>query len=265
MLPPLLKIDKIAIFLDFDGTLVDFAPAPDAVAVPADVKLLLRELRVELEGALALVTGRSLASLDALVNDYELCAAGCHGGEWRTLAQAKRLSAAARGQAQRKAHTLSVMETGNVDSGKEALSLARSVLSKFLREHKVRLEDKPYSLALHFRHNPEIEPELDAWLDQHFAALAELRVIKGKCVREIQLTGVNKGMAVERFMQQPPFVGRIPVYLGDDVTDEDAFLWVNQVGGVSIKVGAGATRANYRLSDFQAVSRWLRQLLKEVH
>ena len=275
MLPPLPEIDRTAIFLDFDGTLVDFASTPDAVFVPSDIKFLLRQLSTALDGALALVTGRSLASLDSLLGEHTLCAAGCHGGEWRTVirtndipgntvtAQEGNDVSEVSGISEVSGQGNSAVETGAVDSDGIALSQARAVLTAFLQKHDVQLENKPYSLALHFRHNPTVEKVLDDWLDTSLIKLTELRVIKGKFVREIQLLGVNKGVAVQRFMQQPPFAGRIPVYLGDDVTDEDAFAWVNKVAGMSIKVGSGPTCAIHRLDNFQAVSTWLQQLLRQ--
>lgn len=238
---PLPEIEKTAIFLDFDGTLVDFAATPEAVTVPADLKRLLSELSGALDGALALVTGRSLASLDGLLGDASLCAAGCHGAEWRHGPE----------------------EKGSVGDDSESLSAAREALTDFSHQHGLLLEGKPYSLALHFRHHPHLQDEIDRWIGENLSAYSDLRVLNGKSVREVQLDGVHKGVAVERFMQTAPFAGRVPVYLGDDVTDEDAFEWVNHHGGLSIKVGAGETIANHRLADFRAVYAWLEQLLAQ--
>lgn len=241
MRPPVPGIDKIAVFLDFDGTLVDFAPAPEAVIVPSALKTQLHNLNSRLDGALALITGRSLESLDALIGNKALCAAGCHGAEWRAL------------QAPEK--------EGAASNGEEALAKARVALAAFAKQHNLLLEGKPHSLALHFRTAPELEPVIDRWLEDNLVELAELRVIRGKCVREVQLAGIDKGVAVARFMQFPPFAGRIPVYLGDDVTDEDAFAWVNQADGIAIKVGSGDSVAPYRLLDYCEVSVWLEKLL----
>lgn len=242
MEPPVADIKNSAIFLDFDGTLVDFAKAPDAVTVPADLKALLSKLNIKLNGALALITGRSLASLDGLLGNSELLAAGCHGAEWR----------AAIGDYQTVSAELAPMQ------------LLRPSLLTFVADHDLLLEDKHYSMALHFRDKPELEGSIDAWLAANLSDAAELRVINGKCVREIQLTGINKGLAVERFMKYRPFANRIPVYLGDDRTDEDAFERVNYHQGTSIKVGEGETIAAYRLADYEEVSRWLKRLLQNA-
>lgn len=239
MQPPVLNIKKLAVFLDFDGTLVDFAAKPEGVVVSPDLKALLTQLHSATSGALALVTGRSLESLDSLIDNAELCAAGCHGAEWRQGGTA-----------------------GAVDATQaQALDVTRAALEDFATEHGLRIEHKPYSLALHFRHAPDLEPKVDEWLANNMSAQAELRVIGGKFIREVQLQGVDKGTAVERFMSTSPFAGRTPVFVGDDVTDEDAFAWVTTAEGVAIKVGEGETVANYRLPNHLAVHKWLESLL----
>jgi trehalose 6-phosphate phosphatase len=241
MQPPIPSIDNVAVFLDFDGTLVDFAKTPEAVFVPSELKSLLQELNGSVDGALALVTGRSLESLDALLEEKALCAAGCHGAEWRAQ------------------HAPS----GTVERGSAALDEARGALAPFVNHHELILENKPYSLALHFRRSPHLEAEIDQWLDDNLAHYADLRMIKGKFVREIQIAGVDKGVAVERFMQHSPFAGRVPIYIGDDVTDEDAFAWVNQHGGISVKVGEGESIATYHLPDHTSVAAWLAKLVAD--
>lgn len=241
MQPPVPRIDNVAVFLDFDGTLVDFASTPETVTVPSDLKLLLSDLSDALNGALALITGRSLESLDGLLGNTAVCAAGCHGAEWRNL----------NGVA------------GNVGEKSESLAAAREALAEFSERHGLLLEGKPYSLALHFRHHSHLQSDIDSWISENLSTFSDLRIINGKSVREVQLAGVHKGVAVERFMQHAPFAGRSPIYIGDDVTDEDAFAWVNQAGGISIKVGTGKTIAAHRLTDFRAVSSWLQQLLDQ--
>jgi trehalose 6-phosphate phosphatase len=238
MHPPLLNINDIAIFLDFDGTLVDFARSPDAVHVSSDLKHLLSELNRRSQGALALITGRSLESLDSLLDSPSLCAAGCHGAEWRV--QPGEMNAA--------------------ELGGESLHGARIALRTFADSHNLLLEEKPHSLALHFRNRPTLQDDIDAWIAEQLAEFSDLRVINGKLVREIQVVGIHKGVAVERFMQHAPFAGRLPVYVGDDVTDEDAFAWVNGAKGVAVKVGSGDTVAPYQLPDFRAVHNWLEEL-----
>src|SRR5690606_28451027 len=128
----------------------------------------------------------------------------------------------------------------------------------------VALEDKQLGLALHYRRNPECELAVQSfarkYLQRH-AALAGFELLEGKMVVEFRPAGEDKGTAVERLLEQTPFSGRVPVFIGDDVTDEAGFSAVNRLGGVSIKCGAGTTCANYRLSDVASVHLWLAQYL----
>lgn len=235
-----LNLDRIALFLDFDGTLVDFADSPDAVRVPYELRELLLALNEHLSGALALVSGRSLESLDSLLQLPQLAAAGGHGAEWRL-------------------NSCEVHHSKEVNS--EALATVREKLSPIAAEHALLLEDKGHSLALHFRSRPNIEASLDEFIEAEVRHLPGIRIISGNCVREVQAKGVDKGMAVARFMQLNPFSERKPCYIGDDTTDEDAFGWINEHDGLSIKVGTGTSRAACRLSGVADVYRFLQQSL----
>ncbi len=226
-----------ALFLDFDGTLVEFADQPESVFIPSYLPDLLEHLYAELNGALALISGRSIASLDSLLDLPHIPLAGGHGAEWRV------------------GGNYQIDERHSPD-----FAVAAELLIDFARLHNLLFENKGHSVALHFRQHPEMKKNVDQFIASHIEALAGLRVIYGNCVREIQPKGMDKGKAVARFMQMPPFAGRLPVYIGDDTTDEDAFQWVNANHGVSCKVGGGMTSAQQRIESVAGVRRYLADL-----
>lgn len=235
---PLGSPKNIALFTDFDGTLVSIAATPQAVKVPEALPSLLQQLNLLTNGALALITGRTLADLTQLLSMDSIAAAGSHGAEWQRA-------------------------DGNIRSIDQVDTLfapIKPILIQFAKRHNLILEDKAFSIALHFRQTPHLEHVIDELLDNIMQDVSELKVMAGKAVREIKPKAVSKGIAIERFMQEPAFVGRTPYYIGDDVTDEDGFAWVNQVGGVSIKVGGEDTLADFRLADTEAVLKFLTQL-----
>ena len=225
-----------ALFLDFDGTLVDLAATPDAVVVPPRLREVLAACADAFDGAVAIVSGRPIAVLDAMLRPLMLPAAGLHGLELRL----------ADGTVERIAH------------GAAGLSGLRARFMSLVREDaRLVVEDKGSSLALHFRRAPERERELRAL----FAGAATMRtghqVMHGKMVLEVRPEHADKGTAVTRFLETSPFAGRKPVFAGDDITDEDGFAAVNRRGGISIKVGEGETTANCRVSDVVALHTWL--------
>jgi trehalose 6-phosphate phosphatase len=227
---------RVALFLDVDGTLLAFVDHPDDVEVRKELIDVLALLYRKLDSALALVSGRSIESLDAIFAPLVLPAAGLHGLERRD----------ARGDEIR------------VTPAKE-LAPVRERFSRFVDEHPGSLiEDKNASLALHFRRVPAAAGEarrLEAILERELPDT--LQVQPGKMVLEVRPRGETKGSAIAAFMREAPFAGRTPVFLGDDVTDEDGFRFVNESGGVSIKVGPGDSTAAFRLEDAGEVSRWL--------
>jgi len=226
-----------ALFLDFDGTLVEFADQPESVFIPAYLPDLLNHLHEELDGALALISGRSIASLDSLLDLPHIPLAGGHGAEWRIDGNYQ------------------IDERHSPD-----FSVAAELLIDFAHRHNLLFENKGHSVALHFRQHPEMKKNIDHFISSHIETLPGLRVIYGNCVREIQSKGMDKGKAVARFMQVVPFAGRSPVYIGDDTTDEDAFQWVNANYGASCKVGEGMTSAQYRFENVAEVRRYLANL-----
>ena len=225
-----------ALFLDFDGTLVDIATTPDAVVVPPALHGLLGACAEVFDGAVAIVSGRPIAALDALLDPLMLPAAGLHGLELRmtdgTVARVAQRS------------------TGLAELRARIHALARD-------DARLLVEDKESSLALHYRRAPERESELREFMERAASGCDRHHVMRGKMVLEVRPAHANKGTAVARFMESAPFAGRRPVFAGDDVTDEDGFRAVNRRGGISVKVGTGETEATYRIADVAALHDWL--------
>ncbi|MDH4131289.1 MAG: trehalose-phosphatase [Gemmatimonadota bacterium] len=237
-LPPPPALDW-ALFLDLDGTLVELAEAPRAVRVEADLLALLKSLREVLDGAVALVSGRSLSDLDRMLGISQWPAAGQHGLEIRR----------ATGQ----------VTTRPVPSA--TWGTVRESLWLLARRHPgLLLEEKGLSLALHYRQAPRLASHIHRVVRQVVDRAGDgLRVIPGRRVIEVTPAGASKGEAVDSLMATAPFLGRLPVFVGDDVTDEEAFSTVRRHRGVSVKVGPGPTAASHRLPDVAAVRRWLAQ------
>lgn len=233
------------LFLDFDGTLVEIQEHPEAVSTPPRVTDLLVELERAFAGAVAIVSGRSLEGLDRLLGGMRLPAAGIHGLERRD----------AQGAVHRPVdHTATFQH-------------ARSAAETYAGAHAgLYLEDKGNALALHYRGAPELADDVHAFLDAQSHELeGEFHVQAGKAVAELKPTGHHKGTVVRAFMSEPPFVHRLPVFLGDDVTDEDAFKVVNAFGGHSILVGSERpTAARHRLSSVSEAIEWLASLPARV-
>ncbi|MGH8273324.1 MAG: trehalose-phosphatase [Gammaproteobacteria bacterium] len=238
--PPLRELignaNDWALFLDFDGTLLDLAERPDAIRVPADLPRLLHDLAQRFGGAVAILTGRALANLDRHLPEPELAAAGQHGAEWRLAGQGA---------------------IAEVD--RQALAGPRAEIKRFSATHPtVLVEDKGASIALHYRAAPEARAEVDALAETLVGASGgALEAISGKLLCELRPAGANKGRALRNFLAQAPFAGRRPLVLGDDVTDEAAFAAALVLGGSAIKVGEGESRAPWRLHDPKAAHAWL--------
>jgi len=231
-----------ALFLDIDGTLLDLAAHPAAVTVDPELAHLLGALYHLTAGAIALISGRMVANADLLFAPLRFCVAGQHGAERRDFAGRMHL------------HTPPLHE----------LARAARRLRKLAAEHPgLVLEEKGMNIALHFRGAPSLEAELATFLAQMVSELGpDFELQAGKMVLEIKPTGKDKGTAIEEFMQEHPFRGRTPIFIGDDLTDEYGFALVNRLGGHSIKVGPGASVARWRLADAAAVRDWLDRLAK---
>jgi len=236
--------DRVAVFLDFDGTLVPIADRPDLAQAPASLQATLRDAHAALNGALALITGRSIASLDALLRPLRLPAAGVHGMEFRDAAGTVRSVAASEVPEWTRARLRQLCDT----------------------QPGLLLEDKVYGLALHFRQAPDLEQRVRTEMADIAARLgADFVTQNGKMVVELRPSCATKGTAVTWFMSQPPFTGRRPIFIGDDITDEDAFRTVNEMGGYSIKVGERdpGSAAGHNLRDVTAVREWLIPLTRQ--
>jgi trehalose 6-phosphate phosphatase len=232
-----LPITGLAYFLDIDGTLVDLAPTPRAVKLEPALPGLVDALTASSDGAVALVTGRSIADADRLFPGRRLPIAGQHGHERRS----------ADGTVTR--HRVSP----------RALDPARHTLRALVARHpKLLLEDKGLSLALHYRGAPHLASVAHRTVHGAQALLGHLySVHRGKRVVELMPAGRDKGLAIRAFMREAPFRGRRPVFIGDDVTDEHGFAMVNSLGGDAIKVGPGRTAAGWRFPSVAAVLSWL--------
>ena len=238
MQTPEIKLPRItpdtALFLDFDGTLVEIAAEPEAVIIPATLTGTLATLYAQLGGALALVSGRRLRDLDEFLAPLQLPAAVEHGAQRRS-AQGLMISAPA-------------------TDLHPALQAAQTLLSQ---HPGLRLEQKNLALSLHYRHAPELEALCLQVMQEALARSPGLHLMQGKFVLDLKPIGVSKGTAIAAFMSEAPFAGRVPLFVGDDVTDEDGFEQVQRMGGQALKVGPGPTLARYRCASVAQLASWL--------
>jgi trehalose 6-phosphate phosphatase len=237
MTPPPLPPRPLAIFLDLDGTLLELRDDPAETRADAALADLLDRLAAAAEGALALVSGRTVASIDRLFSPRRFAAAGQHGAERRDAAGV-------------------LHRHGAPD---ERLAALRRRAEAFMaRQPSLLLEDKGASLALHYRRAPYLEPEVRALCDALVEEGGGAFVLQaGKHVCEIKPAGRDKGAAIAEFMAERTFRGRLPLFVGDDLSDEFGFAAVNRLGGIAVKVGAGESIAPWRLPDIQAARCWL--------
>lgn len=207
-----------ALFLDVDGTLLDIAESPDAVTVPRELRLALETLHRRLGGALALVSGRPLDSLDRLFAPLRLPACGGHGSHWRSHADAP----------------------ARQETSASLAAPVRERLQHLVQAHAGLLgEDKGSSFALHYRAAPAAGPALASALNVLLDGPdgAGLRLLPGKMVFEVIAHASDKAQAVRRFLDGAPFAGRRPLFIGDDVTDEPALAMMPGLGGLALSVG----------------------------
>lgn len=242
--PPPLSSD-VALFLDFDGTLAEIAPTPDAVQVADDLSELLQCVAWRLNGALAIVSGRPIATIDRFIEDAVPAVAGISGAERRS--------------ASRHVH--------RIDMDSTTLDRAREILTQFATSRPgVLVEDKGVSLALHYRLAPAHADACRELIEACArSSSGRLERMEGKMVAELKPAGVSKAATVLAFMNEPPFAGRRPVYVGDDQVDEDAFAVVAKTNGFSIIVGTRTpTAATMRLESVNDVHGWLRAFCQQV-
>lgn len=216
-----------ALFLDFDGTLVDIVDRPEAVALDPALPEILVQLQQKLGGALAIISGRPISFLDRHFAPHRLDIAGLHGIEHRI---AGRLSSC------------------DPEEHPQLRAMVERLEEIVATKAGLLVEDKGCSVAVHWRQAPQ---EKEFALNIAHAAVealgSEYRVQHGKAVAEILPSAAGKGKVIERFLQEAPYKGRRPIFVGDDLTDENGFRTVNDHGGLSIRIGAGETIAKVRL------------------
>lgn len=234
--PPDINLST-ALFLDVDGTLLEFAPRPDAVYVPPGLPALLQALMEALGGALAVVSGRTISSVDRLLRPVLLPAAGQHGAEWRLRADGP---------------IVARVETAGMDE----LRLALERLADAGQD--IFLERKPFSVTVHYRGAAgELLRRIGDAIAE--AGVAGWEILTAHQAFEVKRSGVDKGLAIGRFLEETPFRGRRPVFLGDDLTDEYGFAAVLAAGGEAVRVGPDErpSYARARLSGPSQVLEWL--------
>ncbi len=238
-MPPPPIDDACALFLDVDGTLVGFTTDPAAVRVPPTVLEAIGAVSDRLHGAVALVSGRPLEQLDALFAPLRLPAAGLHGHQIRGDAEA----------------AAAIPD----DTSAFLHELHRAAAHLAAAHPGVLVEDKGSSLALHWRAAPHAAEVVTGFARERIDGLPGYRLQPGDHVVEFVPEGSDKGRAVERLMARPPFAGRVPVFVGDDLTDEFGFAAAHRAGGWSVLVGGrAASVARHALPDIHAVHAWLR-------
>lgn len=215
MLSPRDMARRGAVFLDFDGTLVDIAPRPDAIIIPPDLPGLLARVAAATDGAAALLSGRTIATLDAFLSPVRLAAAGGHGAELRRGPDAP------------------VEHHGGPALPPSWLAVAETLAAS---HHGAILERKPVGFTLHARACPEALPLFREALAVLVEGDARFSLLDAHMAVEVRPSGADKGAALDALMHAPPFAGRLPVFVGDDVTDEDAIVAARRLGGIGLRV-----------------------------
>jgi trehalose 6-phosphate phosphatase len=227
------------LFLDVDGTLIELSDTPLDTFADSELKSILANVAERLGGALALVSGRSVEYLDALFAPLRLPTAGLHGVERR--------------KASGDMHGASFVDS--------QLDRARVTLAALVKANPgTLLEDKGRTVAVHFRLAPQCE---STFTDAMRAVAAQMgtnyHIQAGNMMLEVKPRGFSKAAAIKAFMQEPPFSGRKPVFVGDDLTDQEGFKTVEDMGGISIAVGE-RVHGQYRVADTATVRSWLQDI-----
>src|SRR5476651_1823900 len=236
------RLEECAILLDIDGTLLDLAPTPREVWVPPGLAKTLSRLLARTSGALALVSGRSLNDIDLIFAPEQFSAVGGHGAEMRISVDSESVA------------------THAPPMDKE---LKRRLAAIARLSPGILLEDKGYSLALHYRLAPHAEKAIYEAIALIRADLPDalIELMPGKCVYEIKHSGFNKATGVLELMAHEPFRGRRPIFIGDDVTDESVFALMPDLGGLAFSVGRRATGVADHFDEPRDVRQWLARLL----
>jgi trehalose 6-phosphate phosphatase len=241
MLP---QLDRCALLFDIDGTLIELAPTPDEIVIPPELPRWLLELSDLTSGALALVSGRTIADIDRITAPVRLRAVGGHGAELRLSPDGDVLAAPVKPMDSHLKRRFTAI--GNLSPG-------------------ILIEDKGYSMALHYRLAPEAERAIYDAVAAIRADLPEapIEVLGGKFVVEIKHEGFSKATAVRALMTEPPFAGRTPIFLGDDVTDETVFAIMADIHGIAYSVGRKAQGVAGHFDSPHDVRMWLKAMLKD--
>jgi trehalose 6-phosphate phosphatase len=239
-LPDVIDPERFAFFFDFDGTLAEIVEHPEDVQVSGPARQALAQLWQASGGAVAIITGRDIGAIDHFLDPERLPIAGVHGLTRRD-------------------------GSGHVhhpDFDMAALKGIEAELQPLVdREAGLFLERKHGAVALHYRPRPELEDLCRDAMERAAEHAASITVRRGKMVVEVVGYPSNKGSAIDSFLQEKPFLGRTPIFAGDDLTDEDGFALVNERGGISNKVGPGDTRAHHRVESREALLAWLNSII----
>ena len=230
----------LAIFTDFDGTLVELAETPDAIQVPYELTHQLDRMVHDFDHAFAVITGREISDIDRYLAPLQLPIAGAHGAQRR-----------------RADGTIEPLDN---DVAATADAIAEAIAPLVEANPDLLLEPKEGAVALHYRQAPQLEGVCHLAMQEALQDHPQFTLVPGKMVLEARPVGIDKGAALRAFMQEEPFVGRTPIFIGDDRTDEDAFRAAQELGGIGIKLGSGETAARMRIADVASVHALLQGL-----
>jgi trehalose 6-phosphate phosphatase len=227
------QLPHLAIFTDFDGTLVEIADSPDEVDVPDFLAGHLERAARELDSAFAVITGREISDIDRYLAPLHLPIAGAHGTQRR-----------------RADGSFEAIDPQTISGAEE---IAHAIEPLVMANPGLLMEAKEGAVALHYRQAPELEGAARLAMEEAVNSSTEFTIVPGKMVLEARPRGISKGTALRAFMQEEPFAGRTPIFIGDDTTDEDAFIAAQELGGVGIKLGEGHTAARMRIANVASV------------
>lgn len=228
--------EDTALFLDFDGTLIDIAPTPDAIRIGDDDKKLLSALSERHNGAVSIVSGRNLKDVEQYLEEFTGTVSGGHGAELRHRS----------------------VQVPCIECDLERLEHIKNVVREFaIINPQLIAEDKSFGIVLHFRQDPSLEAKVREFLTGLVEGDDEFGLQSAKLAIEIKPKCTSKADVIERIMNFDEFAGRNVLFAGDDETDEAGFAWVNERGGVSVKVGDGLTCAHYRTQSPETFKHWL--------
>ncbi|MBL3706100.1 trehalose-phosphatase [Sulfitobacter sp. BDSS02] len=228
-----------AIYLDFDGTLVDLAPRPDEVWLPERESRLLTTLSKRCEGGVAILSGRDLENLRPFLRGLPVILSGSHGAQIEINGDPTLVPGA--------------------DWDVEAVFHS---LKPFAEDNDLLIERKTAAIAVHYRTRPDLANDVKATVERLASSHHGLKPVHGKMVSELASNEYNKGSALIQLSNHPQFAGRMPVAVGDDTTDEDMFVAAQSIGGIGIKIGLGRTAARYRFKTRRNFVTWLSHTLE---